>query len=854
MRQSRCIFCMSETGGQDQICPVCKRGIWEYQWKESYLEPYTKLREKYLAGAALEEDGDKVRYMGYDLVLDQKVLIYAYPSQIWERTKKKEASLLFGRFTQAGITAVKDYFSENGRGYMITSYAEGIPLEKYLKTHGRIAEERAGEMLLPAVRAVNMLHAAGLVHGNINPAHLFVTEESRICLLADCIHCAEEKGGASAGNEGETKKHQEAPRKKTDNYAAPELFENEGILGPWTDVYAFGSVWYEMITGHRPESASSRGKRGGLKKPSRYAEISQRTEEGLMQALAPDPQTRFFYLGNFLESMGLPWEELDREAGAVRHHWGNAWLEAAERTKERKNGRWMKGYVWKRLLAAAAALFCLAGAGGVGIYAYIQTHQPEYFQWKLEQARKKTDITPAQGIFEKDDEIYDEVKDFILKYGEREGEAAENPEEENERRNFYYELEETDAKNCPAAHTAAESFYLDYRTAKMAVQYYMDIKGKMDLSETSFYGSGYIDNNEDAAIAVFMNKEERYKVRLSGEEVDFRYDLLDGRLTGISFQGTRERCAYFLEKMTSLFAPETFLAGEEAEELMEMVPEEGAYIHLRISAKHEIIISHRDDYEDGDKEIYEAEIKPQESSFQSWYGVYLERVEAKTAYAGNYDRGGSRYQEFADYVKEHAVSQEKAGTEGSSRIIDQNDGEVYTLKEEDVLKWGEPCNDFRFSIKSQELVDSLKNNGYEMTKLSEKRENTVELQKYGAILTRFHVLEHYLMEGDICLAVVKDLVNEDVIQMMVYRKEGSGAELEEAAADAAMLAGEFEPEDRERLVSDIREWQQTAEEENDVQIMSIGNVIFMNEEYKNTGTAVHIVPIRRFDGASYYWP
>ena len=130
MRQSRCIFCMSETGGQDQICPVCKRGIWEYQWKENYLEPYTELREKYLAGAALEEDGDKVRYMGYDLVLDQKVLIYAYPSRIWERTKKKEASLLFGRFTQSGITAVKDYFSENGRGYMITSYAEGIPLEK----------------------------------------------------------------------------------------------------------------------------------------------------------------------------------------------------------------------------------------------------------------------------------------------------------------------------------------------------------------------------------------------------------------------------------------------------------------------------------------------------------------------------------------------------------------------------------------------------------------------------------------------------------------------------------------------------------------------------------------------------
>ena len=829
MKQNdRCIFCMSGIKGQDQICPVCKKGIWEYRWKEDYLEPYTVLHDKYLTGAALEETGEMVRYMGYDMVLDQKVFLYAWNEEIWKQNIEEEASRLFGRFSSPGMTAVKDYFTENGYGFIVTSFAEGPALSEYMKFHGRVSEKKAAEMMLPVIRSVNLLHAGGIIHGNITPEHLVVTEEETLCLLTGCPGSRETAENNSP-------------------YTAPEQFEDEGIPGPWTDIYSLGAVWYEMLTGHRPEDSLSRRKKDTMKAPSRYTEVSQRTEDALWQALSTEPQTRFFYLGNLLESMNLPREEEERQAGSIRHIWGEAWLETARRTKEQKKRGRIKGYIWKRALAAGAALAFLAGAGAAGIYAYIKTHQPEYFQWKLEQAKRETDTRPVQGIFEKNDADYGKIKEFILKYGETDSDT-----DQSKRRNTFYDLEEQELKYCPADHSAAESFYLDYRTAKAAVEFYMDLEGKMNLSETSFYGSGCIDNDEDAVIALFSEKEEIYKVSISGEEIVFKYDALDERLTGIQYQGSRARCAYFLEKMVPLLAPETYLTEKESGELMGTVPEENDSVFLRISGKHQIDIAHRDDYEDGDGKIYEVEIVPEESSFMNWYGLYLDYPEDETLYAGNYERGSDRYKEFVSFVEENAVSVEKSDEEEGSSMLDGREATIYTLEEKDVLKWGEPCNNFRFTIKAEEVVDRLKEKGYEMKKISEKRENTVEIQKYGAILTNFDVLERYRMAEDINLAILKDLVNNDVMQMLVYREAGSEVQLHEAAADAGIAAGNCE-EDREELAAQILDTVQKSEKDNEIYYVN-DNILFMNHEYKDTGIGIYISPVRQFDGQSYYWP
>ena len=118
---------------------------------------------------------------------------------------------------------------------MITTFPEGEGLENYIKKRHKIEEEEVIRLLRPVLRAVSGLHAAGQIHGNITPDHLMVMKDGTLRLLADC------KGRVSEGN--------------TDEYKAPEQQDSEGILGPWTDVYALCAVWYEMVTGHKNSSS-----------------------------------------------------------------------------------------------------------------------------------------------------------------------------------------------------------------------------------------------------------------------------------------------------------------------------------------------------------------------------------------------------------------------------------------------------------------------------------------------------------------------------------------------------------------------------------------------------------------------
>lgn len=125
-------FCMEEIE-EGAVCPACRKGIWEYDWKEEWLEPYTILKEKYLVGAVSMAGTDFVRYIGYDLILEQKVWLRVYSKDAWKEKGEKEARLLFGKFGLPGIPGVRDYYESEESGYMVTEYLTGQTMRTYCK-------------------------------------------------------------------------------------------------------------------------------------------------------------------------------------------------------------------------------------------------------------------------------------------------------------------------------------------------------------------------------------------------------------------------------------------------------------------------------------------------------------------------------------------------------------------------------------------------------------------------------------------------------------------------------------------------------------------------------------------------
>lgn len=818
----KCIFCMNEKEESEQICPVCKKGLWEYKWREGFLEPYIVLRSKYMIGAALEQDGHTVQYAGYDLVLEQKVLVYEYLEEFWRTEKEQKVKGMFGKTLSSGMAVIKDYFLENGKGYMITTSPEGEILENYIKEKHKIEEEEVIRLLRPVLRAVSGLHAAGQIHGNITPEHLIVMKDGTLRLLADC------KGREI--------------KESTDEYKAPEQQDDTGILGPWTDIYALCAVWYEMVTGHRIQKVSDRMKKDNVRSPHWYTKISDKTERALMRGISLESQMRFFSIGNLLESIDLPREEEEREMGVIRHIWGDAWLNTSQQEKKRRREKRVKGYLLKRMAIGMICLTVLAGVSAAGIYAYIQTHQPDYFAWKVDREKEKVKNEQKEKVFDKKDSEYAEIRNYLLQYGEE------------KKYNGYtkYAVKKKDWDKCPIDQGGENTFCIDFETAKDAVEYYMGIEQKLDLADEIGSMLGYMQDNGEEKIQLSASTDETYKVRGRTETVIFTYDPLSGRLIGIEYQGSKERCSRFLEEISPLLFTETCLTKNEYKELGKIPIKNKESVSLRLSARYLINFSCRDNFGmDGDL-TYSIAIKPMSSGEEKDYSLFQENKKDDTVYAGNYERGSNRHEEFISFVKEHAVSKEKVKED--KEYLEEKDAVLYRLEEKDVIQWGEPCNNYRFFIQAEDVIRDLKKKGYQMKKISEKKSGTVEIQKYGGILTTFKTVEHYQMTDNINLGLVKDLVNEDVIQLVVYRSSKNAVNLNEVAAEVGMAAADLQKKDEEYLGNAIGDAWENAKSEESSRFLPIEDMMIIVQDYEDTGKAIFIAPLGIVGDSPYYWP
>ena len=679
---------------------------------------------RYTTGRILEKSSRVTVYLGYDQVLDQKTVIREYPLEIWRGEKERESALLFKNLDLPGMAAVRDYFEEDGKGYAVSICPEGETLETYLDRGKKFGEEEALRLLLPAAEALEALHALGLVCGNLAPGHLVLGEGGYLILTADCRGYLEEGSG----------------------WGAPEQYDPEGILGPWTDVYGLCALWYEMVTGQRVPAPFRRKIRDSLKAPSHYLPVDKKTEEALLQGLSLSVQTRYFSLGTLWESLGAQGPKSEKTAGAIRHRWGEKWLSAAEQTEtDGRKGRG-RGYLKKRLLTAGLILGGVAALAAGGLRLYVQTHQPQYFIWKAGQARK------SAGSLE------------------------------------------------------TAQFYLDPETVRKALEFYLPEE--------------VTDWDEE-----------------SGGEV----------LTQLVCESSADSCAVFLEKILPLLAPETYLTGEEARELLAAVSKEGESKILYPSANYEIFLSHPEDGQEGDSGTYRVEIRPLGT-------VFTVEGEPGETYAGNYDRGSEAYEKFADFVRERAVGQETAGQEEDLLDLSGEGAVLYTLTEEDVREWGEPCNRFRFFTGEEDLIAELKDQGYAMEQLSENPGNTVEFQRYGGIKTNFHVVRRYRMTEELGLAVSSDSVNGDILELAVYCEKDSGAPLAETAAEIASLAGSIRGQELEDLPAGLENFISNPDPDLDVRLYTSGNVVFHSDDLGENGTALYMMPVQTCDFAPYYWP
>lgn len=315
-KYDRCPNCMQLLPENNEICPFCEFNINEYEEKTICLKPFTILQNKYMIGRVIGIGGFGITYLGWDINLQTYIAIKEYfpgtlasrdtstsettvsPNEaskdIYDKGLKRyvEEAQNLSRFYQLqGIVSVKDFFYENGTGYIVMEYINGVNLKEYMRdAGGKLPERTVLALMKPIFESLHQMHKSGLVHRDISPDNIMVDKENKIKLI---------DFGSARGQSAETDKTYTVILKH--GYAPSEQYYAKGNQGPWTDIYSLCATMYKMITGQVPPNSVERMEKDEYISPTAMGiPVSVRTEAVLRKGLAVKAADRYQDIGPLL--------------------------------------------------------------------------------------------------------------------------------------------------------------------------------------------------------------------------------------------------------------------------------------------------------------------------------------------------------------------------------------------------------------------------------------------------------------------------------------------------------------------------------------------------------------------------
>lgn len=136
--------------------------------------------------------------------------------------------------------------TEDGIPYLVMELVNGTPIDEYCRTHRLDVSSRL-KLFLQVCAAVQYAHQRLVIHRDIKPGNILVTEEGVPKLLDFGIAKILDPDASSEATLSPL----------TPQYASPEQIRGEPITTA-TDVYSLGVVLYLLLTGHSPYPGSTR--------------------------------------------------------------------------------------------------------------------------------------------------------------------------------------------------------------------------------------------------------------------------------------------------------------------------------------------------------------------------------------------------------------------------------------------------------------------------------------------------------------------------------------------------------------------------------------------------------------------
>lgn len=209
---------------------------------------------RYQVIAKIGQGGMGEVYRARDLLLGREVALKILPEDT-AKTPERRARLereakAVAALSHPNILAIYDFGTEGEISFAVTELLDGATLRDMM-AGGFLTRRKAGEFAVQIVKGMAAAHNKGIVHRDLKPKNIFVTTDERIKILD--FGLAKVVGGQGTGAVQAETTELTAPGiiMGTVDYMTPEQVRGD-LVDSRTDIFAFGIMLYEMLTGEHP--------------------------------------------------------------------------------------------------------------------------------------------------------------------------------------------------------------------------------------------------------------------------------------------------------------------------------------------------------------------------------------------------------------------------------------------------------------------------------------------------------------------------------------------------------------------------------------------------------------------------
>lgn len=408
-----CFNCFTELEEGQEQCRVCGYDFRLDKGKYPMALPLgSVLNGCYISGRVLGQGGFGITYIAQEWKTKEIVALKEYMpdtlasridgSRITAYSGKRGENFEYGKqcfldeaktlaefIGNPNIVRVHSYFEENGTAYFVMDYVRGKSFQEYIEQKGgKITWQEAEDILIPIMDALAEVHKKGIIHRDVTPDNIFITEDGTVKLL--------DFGAArySWGNQSQSLdiilKH---------GYAPKEQYSRRGHQGPYTDVYSVAACFYFSITGRIPPDSIERQEEDDLLPPSSLGiVIPAYIEDAVLKGLNIRGADRF--------------QDMDSFKNELLH-------EKKRKTEEKPIDRRKSEYhkqkqVWKKRLLFMTPVLAAAVCIALPVKKlFLQSQEPD---------KPKT-------VMQADEKTYPVIADTALKPGEQDVDMSDTGEE-----------------------------------------------------------------------------------------------------------------------------------------------------------------------------------------------------------------------------------------------------------------------------------------------------------------------------------------------------------------------------------------------------------------------------------------